>query len=342
MEKKFSGYCAACKAAREMKGAHKIIMKNAQPAIKGECPVCGAEIFKVLSREEEVKCVFEDGSFRIGIMLESLRAGVKKGIKKCSEMGVEGLQLYATEGDLAPENLSGTGRKELLDFIKSNGLSVSALCGDLGGHGFTRANDNERKIEKSKEILKLAKDLESDVVTTHVGVIPEDEDSPGRKAVREACEELGKFADGLGASFAIETGPEKTEVLKAFLDSLRTGGVKVNFDPANLVMVTGDDPVKGVHTLKDYIVHTHAKDGVRVKETDPALIYNYFAEGGIGDLRLEDYFREVPLGEGDVDFDGYIEALREICYNGFLTIEREVGDNPLEDIARAVNFLRKY
>lgn len=342
MGKKYTGYCSSCKASREMLEAVKIVMKNGRPAVRGLCPSCASEIFKVLSREEEKKCEFPCGSFKIGIMVESLRMPVKKGIQKCSEMGADGIQVYATDGELAPENLTKTARADLLDFIKSNRLQVAAVCGDLGGHGFARADDNEWKIEKSKEILKLAADLGSSVVTTHVGVISEDENAPERLAIKEACEELGKAAENLGAGFAIETGPEKAETLKAFLDGLRTDGVKVNFDPANLVMVAGDDPVEGVHTLKDYIVHTHAKDGVCRKKTDPAVIYNYFAEGGIGDLRLEDYFEEVPLGEGGVDFDGYIEALREICYNGFLTIEREVGDNPLEDIAKAVNFLRKY
>jgi L-ribulose-5-phosphate 3-epimerase len=342
MGKKFTGFCVKCKANREIKSACKIVMKNAQPAVKGVCPVCGSEIFKVLTKEELENCGFEGSSFKIGVMLESLRLGIKRGIKKCSEMGVDGIQLYATKGELAPENLTKTGREDLLRYIKENGLEVSAVCGDLGGHGFSRANDNEWKIKKSKEILKLAKDLESNVVTTHVGVIPEDESAPAGKAIKEACEELGKEADNLEASFAIETGPEKAEILKSFLDGLKSSGVKVNYDPANLVMVTGDDPVRGVKTLKDYIVHTHAKDGIRVKETDPAVIYNYFADGGIGDLRLEDYFKEVPLGEGEVDFDGYIAALREICYNGYLTMEREVGDNPMEDIAKAVNFLSKY
>ncbi|MFW6006718.1 MAG: sugar phosphate isomerase/epimerase family protein, partial [Halanaerobiales bacterium] len=142
-------------------------------------------------------------------------------------------------------------------------------------------------------------------------------------------------------SFAIETGPEKCEVLKGFLDSLNSNGVRVNYDPANLVMVTGDDPVAGVHTLQDYIVHTHAKDGIMLKKSDPKKIYDYFAEGGIEDMRLEEFFLEKPLGEGDVDFPEYLEALAEIGYDGYLTIEREVGENPEKDIKKAVKFLNK-
>ena len=64
--------------------------------------------------------------------------------------------------------------------------------------------------------------------------------------------------------------------------------------------------------------------------------------GGIGDLRLGDYFLETPLGEGKVDFDAYLAALRDIGYHGFLTIEREVGDDPARDIGAAVQFLRQH
>jgi len=72
----------------------------------------------------------------------------------------------------------------------------------------------------------------------------------------------------------------------------------------------------------------------------PEVIYGYFAEGGIGDLRVGDYFEETPLGKGNVDFDGYLKALKDIGYEGFLTIEREVGDNPVQDIMEAIAFLR--
>ena len=51
-------------------------------------------------------------------------------------------------------------------------------------------------------------------------------------------------------------------------------------------------------------------------------------------------FMETPLGEGDVDFPSYLKALRDTGYNGFLTIEREVGSNPRADIEKAVRFLR--
>ena len=105
-------------------------------------------------------------------------------------------------------------------------------------------------------------------------------------------------------------------------------------------MVTDADPVQAVYTLKDFIVHTHAKDGIMIQKTDPRRVYTFFAEGGIEDLRMEDYFKELPLGEGKVDFDAYLKALDDIGYHGFLTIERECGADPAADIKKAVDYLR--
>lgn len=278
--------------------------------------------------------------FQIGVMVDSFRLDIADGIKKAKEVGAEGIQIYATNGKMAPQNLKAHQRKEILDMIKSNDLVVSALCGDMGGHGFAKQEDNKSRVEQSKRIMDLAKDLETNVVTTHIGVIPSDPTHDRYKIFQDACGILGEYGAQVEAYFAIETGPEKAAVLKMFLDSLGTKGVGVNMDPANLVMVTDDDPVEAVKTLKNYIVHTHAKDGIIKKKTDPERIYNFFAEGGIEDLRMEDYFIEMPLGQGAVDFPNYLKALEEIGFKGFLTIEREVGGQPEKDIKMAVDFLR--
>lgn len=273
--------------------------------------------------------------FPIGVMLDSFRLDAKDAIVKAAQIGAKGLQMYATSGEFAPENMDTAKRKELLDMVKSNGLVFSALCGDLG-MGFGNRELNPGLIEKSKRILDLAKELETDVVTTHIGVVPSDKNHERYKIMQEACFELSKYADSMNAHFAIETGPEIAVTLRGFLDDLDSKGVAVNFDPANFVMVTGDDPVKGVHTLKDYIVHTHAKDGRKLRDVNPEIIYRIIDE----EANQGDAYIEVPLGEGGVDFDNYLKALDEIGYKGFLTIEREVGEDPVSDISKAVDFLK--
>ncbi len=279
--------------------------------------------------------------FKIGIISDWLNMPFAEAMKTCRELGANGVQMYAVSGEMAPENITPAALKEKKLILKENGLEVSALCGDMGGHGFAIKEDNPAKIEKSKKIIELAKEFGSNVVTTHIGVVPQDENSDRYKVMLEACSKLAEIANKNDAYFAIETGPEKAEHLKAFLDRIDTKGIAVNLDPANLVMVTGDDPVNAVYTLKDYIVHTHAKDGVMIKQTDPKIIYDFFADGGIGDLRLGDYFAETPFGEGGVDFDRYLAALRDIGFDGYLTVERELGADPLGNITLAVDFLKK-
>lgn len=286
---------------------------------------------------------------KIGVIVDSLRLPLRVGLKAVKEMGADGVQIYAVDGEMAPENLSSSSRKELKSYIDSLGLEISALCGDLGGHGFQDHQHNPQKVEKSKRILDLAVELGTNIVTTHIGIIPEEKESQLYETMQLACEELGVYAKSMNAYFAIETGPETASTLKSFLDSLSTNGVSVNFDPANMVMVTGDDPVDGVKLLKEYIVHTHVKDGIRLKPVDPRDVYGALGYGGGTDhekiakmVASGEYFRELPLGKGAVDFSKYFTALQEIHYNGYLTIEREVKTSPVKDISEAIGFIKVF
>ncbi|MCI6290979.1 MAG: sugar phosphate isomerase/epimerase [Clostridiales bacterium] len=275
--------------------------------------------------------------FPIGIIADSFRKPMPEALATAAKLGAKGVQVYATRGEMSPEELTGQKRRDFLAMVKDNGLVISALCGDLG-RGFGNPELNPQLIQRSKRILDLAKELETNIVTTHIGVTPADENHPRYKIMQDACGELAAYADSLDAHFAIETGPETSETLKHFLDSLHSTGVAVNLDPANLVMVTGDDPAKAVHNLKDYIVHTHAKDGVKLLNRDPEIIYGLVN----GDAGADPAFEEVPLGKGSVPWQAYLQALTDIGYKGFLTIEREVGDDPTSDIALAMDFLQGF
>ena len=268
--------------------------------------------------------------FSIGVLLESFRLPMQQAVEQARKVGVQGVQAYV-------HNLTTAQQKELYALLKDNGLKLSAVCGDLG-HGFGDPEFNPDLIERSKRILDTAKELGTDIVTTHIGVVPNDPKHPRYRIMQDACGELAQYADSINSHFAVETGPETAETLCAFLDSLNSTGVAVNLDPANLVMVTGDDPVKAVHTLKKYIVHTHAKDGKKLLDRDPEIIYHI-----VKPLEpvTDHAFIELPLGEGNVPFPAYLDALQEIGYKGFLTIEREVGADPAEDIRKAADYLRQ-
>lgn len=273
-------------------------------------------------------------AFRIGVIVDSFRLPVRDGIKKAAELGADGVQIYATSGEMAPDALTSNKRKDLLGYIKSHSLVVSALCGDPGGGGFSIPQNNPARIELSKNIIDLAVDLDTKVVTTHIGAIPSDKNHDRYKIIYDACCELGDYAKKSGVSFAIETGPEHSGILRAFIDDLPCSGIKVNFDPANLVMVIGEKAEDAVENLAPYIIHTHAKDGKMIIKCDPEDLYVNHTKSWTG------AFIETPLGEGDVNFPAYLKALASNGYEGFLTIEREVGDNPSADIQKAIRFLR--
>lgn len=278
------------------------------------------------------------GRFPIGVIIDSFRTDIPTAVKKAAAVGAQGIQVYATRGEMSPENMNAAKISDFKKLVADNGLVISALCGDLGGGGFSFKENNPDKVEKSKRIIDLAKELGTDVVTTHIGVVPEDKNHDRYKVMQEACFELSRYADSIGAHFAIETGPETSAALKEFLDSLGSTGVGVNLDPANLVMVTGDDPAKAVYNLQKYIVHTHAKDGKQIFYKDPEIVYGLKKDV----IVTEDSFIEVPLGEGSVNWKEYLAALEDIGYKGFLTIEREVGDDPEKDIRKAVDFLKSH
>ncbi len=278
---------------------------------------------------------------KLGVISDCFKKPMAQSIQMAGALGLDGIQMYAVNGDICPDSLLGRPERiaEYRRLLTDNRLVVSALCGDLGGHGFEIYKDNAEKIEKTCRIVDLACEFETAVVTTHIGVIPNDTECEKYRVMLDALCSCGEYASRHGVTLAIETGPEVAPVLHGFVSRIDKG-VGVNLDPANFVMVTGQDPAEAVYLLRDYIVHTHLKDGKRLKVSDPVEIYRSFAEGGIEALNVADYFIETPVGEGDVDFKKYISALKEIGYDGFLTIERETGADPSADITKAAEYAR--
>lgn len=259
------------------------------------------------------------GSLKIGVFVDGFRMGVRRGIEKAAELGVDGFQVYVTHGELAPWDLSDSGRKEFQAFVARQGLVISALCADFG-KGFVDPALNDALISKTLQVVDLAVALEVPIITTHVGAVPDDPSHKDWILCAEAVKAIGDYAAARDVCFATETGPESGDHLRRFLESCDTPAARVNFDPANLVM-WGFDPLQAARDLGPLIVHAHAKDGIANSCPN---------------------FREVPLGEGDVHFPEYLAVMREIGFDGYHVIERECGDDPVADIARAVAFLRQF
>ncbi len=275
-----------------------------------------------------------------GVLLESLGMDWREGLQAAADMGLDGVQFYATRPTTHFSRLHGSALAEFRTRLTDLNLKVAALCGDFGGHGFARADDNPRRIDDTRRVIELALELGSRVVSTHVGVIPPEANHPRRETIAAACREIGEFAWRHGAVLAIETGPEPAVTLRAFIDSLGLpGGIGVNFDPANLVMVCREPVPAAVTVLAERIVHVHVKDGINLQPVNAEQLYGFFAGDGPPGFHPDDYIRETVVGEGDVPWPAVMEALRAASYPGFLTIERETGDHRRQDVVTAVRRL---
>lgn len=252
---------------------------------------------------------------QVGVFADNLGLGVWDGLKKAAEIGADGIQFYTTSGPLSPENLPKNKRADVRKMLADLGLTLSATCSDFG-QGLVDEAKNKDLIPKIKANVDLAIDLGTNIITTHIGHVPEERTNPIWAVLIKALDEVGAYAEQAGAVLATETGPEEGVTLAALLASLKTNAIRVNFDPANFI-IYGYNHRAALDVLRPYIVHTHAKD----------------AKKGVG---------EVPLGEGDVDFPWYIGKLRSFGFEGFYTIEREAGADPIGDIKKAIAFLRSF
>ncbi len=283
-------------------------------------------------------------NFKLGVIGDAFRVPLRESVVLAKKLGADGISFYAVTGGAGPVAWSRAERLDFKSCCADAGIEIASLIGELGGHGWQRPDENIWKIPQLKQIVELASDLGTKIITTHIGVIPEDRNSPRYAVMQSACRELGCYAAEHGVCFGIETGPESATTLRRFLDDLNEPGIGVNLDPANLVMVVRDDPVQAVHTLAPYIVSTHAKDGRNLQLCDAEQIYDAFAEGGFDELfaRTGQPFEETPLGQGAVLWSAYLNALRDCGVHVWLTIERETGSDPSVDIAGAIRFLRQF
>lgn len=189
--------------------------------------------------------------------------------------------------------------------------------------GFGDPATRPERLERYKWGLARTKALGLSDMMLHAGFIPEVCD-PGRKAFLDTLAQVGDLARRDGITVAFETGQESSALLRRTLDDLKSPNLKVNFDPANMLLYDKDDPLKAVELLAPDIRSVHVKDANR-----PTV------KGAWGE--------EVPLGTGQTNTRAFVAALKRVGYRGPLCIEREVGTQAerFRDIEHGVRFLRE-
>jgi len=181
----------------------------------------------------------------------------------------------------------------------------------------------EARIARVKQVSDFAKKAGIPGVQTHCGFIPEDPNDPLYSEAIGAIRTVAQYCKDNGQTFRCETGQETPITLVRAIRDVGLANVGVNFDVANLILYGKANPVDAVELLGPYIMGIHAKDGLY--PTDPRQLG-----------------REVPIGQGKVDFPVLIGLLKKIGYANPLTIEREIeGAKQTEDILASKAYLEK-
>lgn len=170
--------------------------------------------------------------------------------------------------------------------------------------GFTTPKYRAERIARTKEVSSFAHALGISALSCHIGFIPADSGLPLYKELLELTRELCDACAGQGQDFVLETGQESADVLLKFIADVDRSNLKVNFDPANMILYGSGDPIKALALLSKHVLSVHCKDGKSPLEL-----------GSLGS--------ECALGDGEVDFRAFLQQLKEMRYQGSLTIERE-------------------
>lgn len=202
--------------------------------------------------------------------------------------------------------------------------------------GFIPQVTRESRAARARKVIDTGAAMGVPIFACHIGFVPEDESSPDFIAVRDVVRDLCDHAAKHRMTFALETGQESAPVMMRFIQTVERPNLKINFDPANMIMYGTADPIPALETMASQVISVHCKDGTWPPKGEP---------GALG--------TETPLGEGAVGMERFIAKLREIGYQGPLTIEREIsldqdmddrhkeGLSHLEDIRSAVQLLQQ-
>ncbi|HWQ56958.1 MAG TPA: sugar phosphate isomerase/epimerase family protein [Bryobacteraceae bacterium] len=181
--------------------------------------------------------------------------------------------------------------------------------------GFIPPETRDAREARAREVIDTGVALGIPSFACHIGFVPEERDSSDYNAVRNVVRRICDYAGDRNMSFALETGQERAELMRDFLADVDRENLKINFDPANMILYGTAEPIPALEQLAPWVVSVHCKDANWPPKDVP---------GALG--------TEMPLGQGVVNINCFVAKLKEIGYKGPLTIEREVSlDQEMDD-----------
>jgi len=265
----------------------------------------------------------------------SVDAGLGVSWDVIKRIGVPTIQLHAPhQGSRTTANI-----ERLRTQMKEMGVEVTAVFGGFEGEsyadiptvgrtiGLVPPTTRASRLAEMIEISDFTRGLGCDTVALHIGVVPHDRNDPDRARIVEVTRTLCDHCTANDQYLHLETGQETAEDLIAFIHDCDRTNLRINFDPANMILYGMGQPLDALRQLAPWVRSVHCKDATWSDQ--PGVTWG----------------REVPLGQGAVDIKAYLQTLREINYEGPLTIEREIPEDPerqFREIGDAVRLLERY
>lgn len=239
--------------------------------------------------------------------LKMIRAVKSLGIR-CGHLGFTGAVPLAGLGEVYKQALADEEFVVTAVFAAYNGESYADIPTVQQTVGFIPPATREEREARTYEVIDATAAMGVPIFACHVGFVPEDHTDPDYVAVHAMVRRICDYAAKYGIIFALETGQEPAESLLHFLEDVDRPNLKLNFDPANLILYGTSEPIAALKLVGQHVVSVHAKDGNWPDANKP---------GTLG--------TEMILGQGSVGIPNFVQTLKEIGYSGALTIEREVS-----------------
>ncbi len=264
----------------------------------------------------------------------SVDAGLGVHFDVVQELGIPTIQLHAPHQDTRTEQTA----KDFLGRCSDAGIVITAVFGGFEGESYADIPTTVRtvglvpeetraaRVQEMKEISDFAAQLGCTTVALHIGFVPEDRNGDSYQGLLAVTRELLDHVAGNGQCLNLETGQETADHLLEFIADVERDNLFINFDPANMILYGTGDPIEALKKVGKYVRSVHCKDGTWAAP----------------EKRGKEWGAEVPLGEGDVGMETYLRTLKDLGYDGPLTIEREIAhdrERQKADIGAAVNLL---
>ncbi|OIB56524.1 sugar phosphate isomerase/epimerase family protein [Natrialba sp. SSL1] len=269
------------------------------------------------------------------------RHPLPEAVRRIADHSYAGVELLGDEPHAYFPEFDDDARDDLIKALEDTGLAVSNINANTAtGYyddappssffepSIIQADDEARawRVEYTKHAIDLAETVDAPAVCLATGrplpgTLPEE----AREYLHDSLHEILDYAEPRGVDIGIEFEPEllieNTDEVLALIDEIGRDSLGVNLDVGHAA-VYGENVVESIHRSAGSITGVHLEDIV----------------GG----RRGKHYHRIP-GEGDLDFRAIFDALDDIDYDGFATLELYTyPDDPDRAAREAYDELAQY